>query len=212
MKILSVFDKEFAPYGQVVQGYDFAPLLKKLEEVSEKPSSGTIYVPSDAALEELPVFAQVRDNEYGGMPIQFGYCNGTNTMLNCLEYHRDSEINIMADDAILLVAREDEIVDGKLDTGCVKAFLSPKGTAVEVFATTLHFAPCSAKLGEGFRVIIVLPRGTNTDKPEITPLNREDTMLFARNKWLLAHPDSSAAQNGAYVGLTGENINIASLI
>ena len=90
MKILSVFDKEFAPYGQVVQGYDFAPLLKKLEEVSEKPSSGTIYVPSDAALEELPVFAQVRDNEYGGMPIQFGYCNGTNTMLNCLEYHRDS--------------------------------------------------------------------------------------------------------------------------
>ena len=118
----------------------------------------------------------------------------------------------MADDAILLVAREDEIVDGKLDTACVKAFLSPKGTAVEVFATTLHYAPCSAKLGEGFRVIIVLPRGTNTDKPDIIPLNQEDSRLLARNKWLLAHPESSEAENGAYIGLTGENIDIAALI
>ena len=212
MKIFSVFDPEFTPYGQVIKGYDFVSLLQKLEQVSEKPSDGVVYVPSVDALESLPVFSQLQNNAYGGMPIQIGYCNGTNTKLNCLEYHRDSEINVMADDAILLVAREDEIVDGKLDTACVKAFLSPKGTAVEVFATTLHYAPCSAKLGEGFRVIIVLPRGTNTDKPDIIPLNQEDTRLLARNKWLLAHPESSEAENGAYIGLTGENIDIAALI
>ena len=33
--------------------------------------------------------------------------------------------------------------------------------------------------------------------------------MTARNKWLLAHPDSSEAASGAYIGLTGENIDIA---
>ncbi len=209
MKVISVMDESFAAYGKVIEGYNFAELLNKLEEVSEKPADHVEYVPSVAALEALPVFTKVQDQIYGGMPIQFGYCNGTNTMLNCLEYHRDSEVNIMADDAILLVAREDDIKDGKLDTSCVKAFKVPKGTAVEVYATTLHYAPCSAKKGEGFRVVIVLPRGTNTDKPAVTPANLEDKMLFARNKWLLAHPDANESKNGAYVGLTGKNIDIS---
>ena len=209
MKIVSVTDESFAPYGKIIEGHDFSGLLNKLEEVSEKPADHVEYVPSVPALEALPVFEKVRDQVYGGMPIQFGYCNGTNTRLNCLEYHRDSEINVMADDAVLLVAREDDIKGGKLDTSCVRAFLVPKGTAVEVYATTLHYAPCSAKKGEGFRVIIVLPRGTNTDKPAITPANPEDRMLFARNKWLLAHPDASESKKGAYVGLTGVNIDIA---
>ncbi len=212
MKIYSVSDERFAPYGKIIEGYDFSQLLDKLEETTEKPSDRVDYFPSLPALEALPVFEKVRDQVYGGMPIQFGCCNGTNTMLNCLEYHRDSEVNIMADDAILLVAREDEIKGGKLDTSCVKAFLVPKGTAVEVYATTLHYAPCSAKKGEGFRVIIVLPRGTNTEKPAIAPVNLEDKMLFARNKWLLAHPSASEIQKGAYAGLTGENIDISAEI
>jgi hypothetical protein len=33
-------------------------------------------------------------------------------------------------------------------------------------------------------------------------------MLWARNKWLIAHPDASEASQGAYVGLEGENISI----
>ena len=37
-------------------------------------------------------------------------------------------------------------------------------------------------------------------------------MLFAANKWLLAHPDAPEAKNGAYVGLTGENIDIADFL
>ena len=34
------------------------------------------------------------------------------------------------------------------------------------------------------------------------------TTLTARNKWLLAHPDSSEAKTGAHIGLTGKNIDI----
>ena len=84
MKIVSVTDESFAPYGKIIEGHDFSGLLNKLEEVSEKPADHVEYVPSVPALEALPVFEKVRDQVYGGMPIQFGYCNGTNTMLNCL--------------------------------------------------------------------------------------------------------------------------------
>ena len=93
-----------------------------------------------------------------------------------------------------------------------KLSLCPKGTAVELYSTTLHYAPCSAKKGEGFRVAIVLPKYTNFDMPEITKANSEDALLWAKNKWLIAHKDTSEAKDGAHVGITGENIDIADLI
>lgn len=129
--------------------------------------------------------------------------------MNCLEYHRDSELNCDTSDFILLVAKEDEVDGGQLDTACVKAFRAPAGVMVEVYATTLHYAPCSARAGAGFKVLIVLPRGTNGPKPELSPLNDEDRTLWACNKWLLAHADSSEAAQGACVGLRGVNIDIA---
>lgn len=212
MKIQSVFDKTFAAYGKVLEGYDFTTLLGDLEANSDKPADSVIYVPSVDALENTQVCAELRDNFYGGMPIEIGYCNGTNTKLNCFEYHRDSEINIAADDAILLVARQQDIIDGQIDSSKTEAFLLPKGTGVEVYATTLHYAPCSAKNGEGFRVAIVLPKGTNEEKPSFTPKNEEDKWLQARNKWLIAHKDTAEAKNGAHIGITGENIDIADSI
>ena len=122
------------------------------------------------------------------------------------------KIDIAADDVILLVARQQDIQDGKIDSSKTEAFLCPKGTAVELYATTLHYAPCSAKLGEGFRVVIVLPKGTNEDKPALTVKNAEDNLLWAQNKWLLAHKDTAEAADGAHVGITGDNIDIADLI
>ena len=143
------------------------------------------------------------------MPIQLGMCWGHNAKLNCLEYHRDSEVNIGWKDFILLLAKQDEIVDGVLDTSLVKAFRVPKGLPVEVYATTLHYAPCHTCPHCGFRVAVVLPRGTNTGKPDFAPKGEEDTWMTARNKWLLAHPDSSEAASGAHIGLRGENLDIS---
>ena len=40
---------------------------------------------------------------FGEMEIQIGYCNGHNSMLNALEYHKSSEINVAATDAVLLL-------------------------------------------------------------------------------------------------------------
>ena len=206
MKIYSVNDPEFKPYGKVL-GYDASCLVKALDEETPLPE-GVEYVMSCAALEYTCDFGVLQNNAYGGMPIQIGYCNGHNNKLNCLEYHRDSELNIGSTDFILLLAKADDIVDGKLDTSKVKAFLAKKGQIVEVYETSLHYAPCSAAEGEGFKVAIVLPKGTNGPVPALKAKNEEDKWLTACNKWLLAHADSAEAKQGAYIGLTGENITL----
>ena len=209
MKIYSIYDEAFRPYGKVLEGYDTAALTAALENETPLPE-GVSYVPAEPALEKLPIMAELSDRAYGGMPVQFGWCNGHNTKLNCLEYHRDSEINFGTRDFILLLGLEGEIgADGLFDTALTKAFLVPAGVMVEVYATTLHYAPCEAKQGQGFKVLVALPRGTNTDKPAFTPKTREDTLLTARNKWLLAHEESDEAKGGAVVGLKGVNVDIA---
>lgn len=208
MKVYSVFDPEFAPYGKVITGIDNESIMKALNENTPLPE-GVAYVPAEPALECLPVFEVMSANVYGGMPVQLGWCNGHNTKLNCLEYHRDSEINLGTEDFILLLAKEEKIIDGVLDTADVEAFLCPKGVMIEVYATSLHYAPCSAEPGMGFRVLVALPRGTNEAAPKFDVLNNEDKMLWAANKWLLAHPESSEAAQGAYVGLKGVNIDLA---
>ena len=210
MELKSVFDESFAPYGRVVYGLDTAALRATLRETTGKPMDAVVYVPSCEALEALPIFDTLRDSVYGGMPIQIGYCNGSNTKLNCVEYHRDSEINIVDDDMVFLVARQQDVRDGRLDTATVEAFRAPAGTAVELYATTLHYAPCDGVKGGGFRVAVVLPRGTNTAKPALADSGiNENRLLWARNKWLIAHAEASEAAEGAFVGLTGQNPDIA---
>lgn len=207
MKIYSVLDDAFRAYGQIMDGIDTKELLEVLEQDTPVPD-GVEYVASAPNLEALDAARQIQDHLYGGMPVQLGWCNGHNTKLNCLEYHRDSEIDMGATDLILLLARLDQIENGKLDTGKVKAFFCPRGVIMNLYATTLHFAPCCARPNEGFRMLVALPRGTNGPRPDIAPVTQEDTRLWGRNKWLLAHSESAEAAQGAYVGLTGENLDV----
>ena len=208
MEIKSIFDAEFSPYGQVHKGYKLDGLLAAMKAIP-LPESGTTYQPTIPELEALPIFELFGANAYGGMPVQLGMCWGRNTKLNCLEYHRDSEFNVGTHDFILLLAKQDEIVDGMLDTAKVRAFRVPSGVLVEVNATTLHYAPCHTDEAEGFRVAVALPRGTNEAKPAIKAITEEDQLLWARNKWLLAHEDSAEAGQGAAVRLSGDNNDIA---
>lgn len=213
MKILNVNDPEFTNYGRIIEGYDSekAQIVEALANGTPIPE-GTDYVAEDKVLQELPAANVITNTLFGGSPMQFGWCNGHNTKLNCLEYHRSSEINVGATDFILLLAKREEIEDFKIDSSKVKAFLVPKGVMVEVYATALHYAPCQAHKDSGFQVLVGLPKGTNVGKPEYTPGNQEDKLLTATNKWLLAHADAQEAKDGAWVGITGDNIDIASLI
>ena len=206
MKIYSVTDPEFSEYGKVLEGYDTKELLEAMNKI-EMPKEGTAYEPGIASLEACKIFSELSDRGYGGMPVQLGMCWGYNTKLNCLEYHRDSEINIGTSEFVLLLAKQGDIKNGVLDTATVKAFKAPAGVAVEVFATSLHYAPCQVS-EEGFRVAVVLPKGTNTAKPDFAAKCDEDKWMTARNKWLLAHEESSEAKDGAHIGLSGKNLDL----
>ena len=201
MEIRSVFDPAFKPYGRVVEGYPVDGLLAALK-TTPLPDA-VAYTPREEALHAAADAQAVGEALFGGMPFQLGWCNGHNTRLNCLEYHRDSEFNLGTEAFILLLAKQDEMENGVLDTAKVRAFRVPAGVLIEVYATTLHYAPCNANDG-GFKCVVALPKGTNTDIEKRAPKTEEDKMLFARNKWLLMHPE--AAEEGQYVGLVGENI------
>ena len=136
MHILSVKDPAFRKYGRVITNVDFTQLV---EEMKKTPvPDGVVYEPGINALEALPVKKELETITYGEMPVQIGYCNGHNSKLNAVEYHRSSEINVAATDAILILGLLADVAeDFTYDTSKMEAFLVPAGTGVEVFATSL---------------------------------------------------------------------------
>lgn len=206
MKIQNVNSPEFGTYGRVITGYDMSGLM---EAMLETPlPDGVEYVASVPELEALPEAEALAAGIYGQMPIQIGYCNGHNRKLNALEYHRDSEVNLAVTDLVLLIGRQQDIEeDYTYDTSLAEAFFVPAGTLIEVYATTLHYAPCQCS-EEGFRCVIVLPLGTNGELTgSVEVKNGEDRLLFARNKWLVGHEEGGLPDT-AWIGLKGDNISL----
>ncbi len=206
LTIKPVTDPAFGTYGKVVTGYDAGELLEKMKE-TPLPED-VVYVPSVVELEELAVSKEMEKKLYGQLPIQVGYCNGHNKKLNAAEYHRSSEINIAVTDLILILGRQQDITpDYTYDSGKMEAFLVPAGTVIEVYATTLHYAPCHAE-EDGFRCVVILPKDTNTDlEPAGEAVNKEDRLLFAKNKWLIGHKEGGLPEH-AYIGISGENLSV----
>lgn len=204
MKIQNVADASFRKYGKVLEGYDFTALLKEMKHTPVPED--VVYVASVEELEALGIEKTLQDKAFGGLPIQIGYCNGHNKKLNAVEYHRNSEINVAVTDIVLLLGCQQDIADDfTYETEKIEAFLVPAGTAIEVYATTLHYAPCHVQ-DSGFQCVVVLPRGTNTELTFETGKTGEESLMTAKNKWLIAHKE--AGIEGAFAGLVGENLEI----
>lgn len=205
MNLISVTDIKFKKYGRVVKDVDFKELI---EEMKKTPCpEDVVYVASVPELEALPVFYELVERTYGEMPVQIGYCNGKNKLLNALEYHRSSEIDVAVSDLVLMLGKRADITeDFQYDSANVEAFLVPAGTAVEVFADTLHYAPCNTE-ESGFRMVVILPKGTNLDlMKKHENATDEEKLLFGTNKWVIAHPDAKI--EGAFNGIIGENLKL----
>lgn len=215
MKVKQVTDTSFRKYGKILTGIDFSEIYNVLEGM-DYPED-VEYAASFGPLEE-PEFRQKLSNTlYGELSVEIGYCSGHNKMLNALEYHRSSEANVAVTDIILLLGHQSDITeDFTYDTAQLEAFFVPAGTAVELYATTLHYVPIGTKENDyAFKMGVVLPFGTNfplgvtlgaeAEKEKLP----EEKLLFAKNKWLIAHEESG--EEGAFIGLTGKNISVEDL-
>ncbi len=207
LSLFSVTDPAFAPYGRVLPCEDKDALSAAMDRTGI-PESGNRYVASEPALEALPAIETVGKTVFGGMPIQAGFCNGRGFTLNAEEYHKCSEVNYSTTGLVLLLALPEDIHDRKLDSGDVKGFYLPPETLVEIHPRVLHFAPCRIR-ESGFNCLVVLERGTNAPLEHVdTTAPGEEGLLWMQNKWLICHPDSPQAQNGAFVGIAGENLTL----
>lgn len=211
VSILSVYDEEFKTYGRIVSGYDFSQWIAYMENNTDIPENGNQYIASVSEMEDMPATKDLQDFYYGGMPIQVGFCNGRNSTYNGFEYHKCSEINIAVTDFMLVLGHLWDVDNHTYDMTKAKVFFVPKGTALEMYQTTLHLSPCKTS-DEGFKDIVVLQKGTNT------PLERkpvswkeemrdtEDVLLLQKNKWVIAHEERKPLiDQGAYPGALGEN-------
>lgn len=179
----TVYDIEFKKYGKVLTGYDFSELMEAMKD-TPLPDD-VIYVADDVRLNCIKAAGELSEAFFGQMPVQTGYCNGHNAANEYMEYHRCSEINVAVTDMVLeLGLLQDVSPDFKCNPAFFEKFLVPGGTAVEMYATTLHYAPINAD-EDGFKCVVVLPKGTNEALGKKIIKTKEDKILEAKNKWLI---------------------------
>ena len=215
VKIWHIEDLQYRTYGRVLKGYKTEKLCKYMKEKTAIPESGNVYVPSEEGLEAIGEFQKLVSAVYGGMPVQAGYCNGRNSTVNGFEYHKGSEINIAVTDFLLFLGHVYEIgKDLTYHVDQAEVFYVPEGTVFEMYETTLHLSPCRVS-DEGFRDIVILPRGTNTPLSEEEKKERDEAfaagdkearLLLQKNKWVISHPKREPLmKQGAFPGLKGPN-------
>jgi hypothetical protein len=214
-RIQSIYDDSFKKYGAVVTGLSSDAIRAAAARIP-MPEAGVSYRRSIPELENTADFQGFLARYGGFKPIQAGLCWGYNTRMDCMEYHRASEVDIAVTDCVVMLGDRRDIDTGEVcayDSGLVELFRVPAGATVELYATTLHYAPCQTD-GAGFRMIILLPDGTNADLPsgaldEALKSSGEHRLLWGVDKWLIAHPDTAEAKAGALAGIRGENLDIA---
>jgi hypothetical protein len=203
LTIYDVRDEAFSEYGVVLKGYDTKNIMLEAAKL-EAPKEGSLYLASVEDFEKLPIAQKIKEEIFGTLDTQVGYCYGHSNYMNALEWHSCSELNIAVTPLVLILAKRSDTTNGKLDSSCAKVFFVPAGTVIEVYATTLHFCPCEVN-ESGFGCVVALPAATNT--PLDSPAN--EPLLFRKNKWIFAHEDNTALlQRGVVAGIHGENYKI----
>ncbi len=204
--IKSVKDSSFKTFGNVIEGLEVSTLVSYMEEYTQVPEVGNVYIPSVPEMEILSICQDIKENVYGGLDIQIGYCNGRNSTYNGFEYHKCSEITVAVTDFMMVLGHTWDMENNTYNVEQAEVFFVEKGTVIELFQTTLHLSPCKVR-EDGFKAVIVLAKGTNdTEYKNTNHIIEEDKILLFKNKWIIAHKDREPlVKAGAYIGLIGEN-------
>lgn len=203
LKIHAVNSEMFKSFGRLIVNMDTAE-IEQAAQAMQPVENGSMYLPSVEAFESLEIAKRIQNECFGTLPTQIGYCWGHSNFLNATEWHTSSEVNIAVTDLVLILGHVWDIVDRRIDSSKFTAFYLPKGTVVEVYATTLHFCPCEVNQN-GFGCVVALPVGTNV------PLDGQphDPLLFRQNKWIICHDENRALQErGVVPGISGINFKI----
>lgn len=202
LQIQSVQEAAFADYGRVIALPHQAELMQRLTDQTSIPAQGNQYVRDAPSILEKSAKYDIARQFYGEQPIEVGYCNGHSDRINAFEWHNCSELNLAVTDLVLFLARRQDLTGQTIDTSRARAFFVPRGTAIEVYPTTLHFAPCQID-AQGFKCIVILTDQTNTP---LAIEHQADEALFQYNKWLITHAENDRmVHNGALIGVTGTN-------
>jgi Domain of unknown function (DUF4867) len=204
IQILSVNSPHFARYGKVLTDCEFRDMFPISIEAMDL--SGPTYIKDIEALHNCDSYQFLKNSVFGEIELQTGLCFGMNDKMNGMEFHKSSEVIIAVTDMILILGDMKDIKSNRWDSSLAECFFIPEGTAIELYGGTLHLAPCRVTT-EPFCTIIVLPKGTNS--PLLSTGDKKDPLLFMNNKWLICHKDSPAVARGGFIGITGENIQIA---
>lgn len=190
MQILKVTDEAFRPYGKVITGIDVSDIIRAMEK-TPCPKDDVVYVASEADLEVCGSAKQISDslvrrNADPDWLLQRKQLSSECSGISPRQRDQRSGDRYDPDPGKGAGYHTEQTYDSSK----MEAFLVPAGTVIEVYATTLHYAPCNVA-ESGFKAVVVLPKGTNTDLDPYTKATKEDEMLFARNKWLLSHPEAN---------------------
>ena len=203
IEFYDVNDEEFASFGKIIKNLDTTEIIKVAKKIPN-PDNGSSYVPFCEDFEKLQIATEIKNECFGTLPTQIGYCWGHNTLMNATEWHTSSEINVAVTPLVLILGHVWDIEDGKIDSSKFKAFYLPAGTVVEVYSTSLHFCPCEVE-ETGFGCVVGLPMDTNTN----LTVETADKQLFRKNKWIIAHIENDTLINkGVTSGITGINYEI----
>jgi len=231
LHLASVFSEGFDEYGRIVsveqeQKAAADELFMEAYRLSNASggdmSAGALYTADFPELHHLDGFSWVQQYCFGGLPMEAGCCWGVNQLMNGMEYHKSSELLGAVTDLVLFLGKRSEMTKTGWESQNLRAFYVPGGSLVELYSTTLHLAPVSID-GKPFYAVIMLPEGTNTElsggvgsnvsaesamSDHTAGADVDQHFLYMQNKWMLAHPDSSAARKGAPVGITGPNVEL----
>ncbi len=207
--IQSVHDSSFLRYGRILPSQHYRELFDYLEKKTDIPSSGNTYIAHDPRMESLVSSHHACSHVFGGLRLEYGYVNGQNKLLNALEYHKSSEINLALSPLVLILARVEDMKKNTIRTDQVEIYYIPAKTAIEIYPFTLHFSPCKV-VSSGFKCGVILPYGTNMDFITLEEAqSAEDDILFKTNKWIVIHDEHQKFKDlGAKVGIIGQNIEI----
>lgn len=188
-------DDSFKEYGQVLNVE-----VKDAIEYAATYKNVAAYDMSVKELEDMPCIDNLMKDVYGYLDVMAGVVTGQNDVLNGLEYHQCSETIIAVTDYILAIGKRWDMVDHEYDSSKCELFYVPKGTVVELYATTLHYTPIAVE--DSFKTICLLLRGTGD------ACTRRG-ILKKKNKWFIAHSDNiEKVKAGDYPGLKDEMIKI----